>query len=112
MFAYSRLYLNTLFVFLTGLLNLALSWRELDGSLHNKLNWAQIMADRGAITLSTVDSTLATRIHNSTDEVDVEQGEGVESSLLLQRDAYFHLDVFRIDQVIRNIITNAVRMFS
>ena len=66
------------------------------------------MADRGNITLSIVDSTLATRIHNLTDEADVEQGGGVDPSLLLQRDTYFHMDVFRMDQVIRNIITNAV----
>ena len=66
------------------------------------------MADRGNITLSIVDSTLATRIHNLTDEADVEQGGVVDPSLLLQRDTYFHMDVFRMDQVIRNIITNAV----
>ena len=93
----------------TGIFNLELCWRDLNGSLHNKLNWAQIMADRGNITLSIVDSTLATHIHNLTDEVDVERGGGVDPSLLLlQRDTYFHMDVFRMDQVIRNIITNAV----
>ena len=66
------------------------------------------MADRGNITLSIVDSTLATGVHNRTDEADVEQGGGIDPSLLLQSDTYFHMDVFRMDQVIRNVITNAV----
>lgn len=96
-------------LFGTGIFNLELSWRDLNGSLHNKLNWVQIMADRGNITLSIADSTLATRVHNpTTDEADLEQGGGIEPSLLMQRDAYFHMDVFRMDQVIRNILTNAV----
>ena len=69
------------------------------------------MADRGNITLTIVDSTLATRAHDPNMEADDEElGRRVEPSLLLQRDAYFQMDVFRMDQVIRNIITNAVRI--
>ena len=93
-----------------GIFNLELSWRELDGSFHNKLNWAQIMADKGSITLSLVDCTLATRV--PVGGADVEQGGGMDLSLRLQRDVYFHMDVFRVDQVIRNIITNAVSYYS
>ena len=68
------------------------------------------MADRGNITLSIVDSTLATRFREPTEEADVEQGGEVEVDPLLQhqRDTYFHMDVFRMEQVSRNIITNAV----
>ena len=72
------------------------------------------MADRGNITLSIVDSTSASRRNNSnrSGEADIEDGGLMEPWLLLQRDAYFHMDVFRIDQVIRNIITNAVSLFT
>ena len=93
-----------------GIFNLELSWRELDGSFHNKLNWSQIMAHKGSITLSLVDCTLATRV--PVGGADVEQGGGMDLSLRLQRDVYFHMDVFRVDQVIRNIITNAVSHLS
>lgn len=31
-----------------------------------------------------------------------------DESLAAQREAYLHIDIYRIDQVIRNLITNAV----
>eukprot|EP01036_Dinobryon_divergens_P032021 gene32021-41526_t len=39
---------------------LELSWRSVDGSLHKKLDWVQILADRSHVTLTISDSTLAT----------------------------------------------------
>ena len=97
----------------TGLFNLELSWRSLDGALATKLRFADILASRSNVTLTIADSTLATS-SNSVDAAavaDVEQGIAVESILLEQKDAYLHLDIFRMDQVIRNIVTNAVRKY-
>eukprot|EP01035_Chromulina_nebulosa_P023830 gene23830-30921_t len=97
------------FTIVSGLFNLELSWRSLDGALATKLRFADILASRSNVTLTIADSTLATS-SNSVDAAavaDVEQGIAVESILLEQRDAYLHLDIFRMDQVIRNIVTNA-----
>jgi len=46
-------------------------------------------------------------------ELDIEQsgGGGVDQALIPQKNAYLHIDVFRIDQVVRNMITNAVCMY-
>ena len=77
----------------------------MDGSLHRKLDWVQILADKSHVTLTISDSTLAT---SSPGPLDVEQGGSIQPDHLEQRNAYLHIDVFRMDQVIRNMITNAV----
>ena len=79
------------------------------GSLHKKLDWAKILADSNRITLTIADSTLATGSSSCPLEGDVEQGRSMGLDLFEQRNAYLHIDVFRMDQVIRNMITNAVR---
>jgi hypothetical protein len=101
----------------TGIFKLELSWRGLGGSFHNKLAWAQILAEGNRVTLSIEDSTLATSCASSM-ELDIEQsggggggGGGVDQALIPQKNAYLHIDVFRIDQVVRNMITNAVCMY-
>ena len=44
--------------------------------------------------------------------VDVEEGDtqlgSSTSSAIAERDAYLHIDMCKIDQVIRNLVTNAV----
>jgi len=94
-----------------GVFNLELSWRSLDGALANKLHFAQILASRGDVVLAIADSTVATASNAVDVLADVERGIAVESILLEQRDAYLHMDIFRMDQVIRNMITNAVRKY-
>eukprot|EP01036_Dinobryon_divergens_P027669 gene27669-36481_t len=44
--------------FVIGILNLELSWRGVAGSIHNKLDWAQILANKKGLTLTIADSTL------------------------------------------------------
>ena len=56
----------------TGIFKLELSWRGLGGSFHNKLAWAQILAEGNRVTLSIEDSTLATSCASSM-ELDIEQ---------------------------------------
>ena len=93
----------------TGIFKLEQSWRGLDGSFHNKLSWAQILADRSNVALSIEDSTLATASpYQGVEDIEQNGGVPVDQSFLPQRDTYLHIDVFRIDQVIRNMITNAV----
>ena len=90
-----------------GIFNLELSWRGLDGSFHNKLGWAQILAERSNVTLAIEDSTLATGSASQAGD-DLEGNYIMDQALILQKDVYLHIDVFRMDQVIRNMITNAV----
>eukprot|EP00597_Dinobryon_sp_UTEXLB2267_P019082 CAMPEP_0201105420 /NCGR_PEP_ID=MMETSP0812-20130820/45790_1 /ASSEMBLY_ACC=CAM_ASM_000668 /TAXON_ID=98059 /ORGANISM="Dinobryon sp., Strain UTEXLB2267" /LENGTH=1046 /DNA_ID=CAMNT_0047365263 /DNA_START=202 /DNA_END=3342 /DNA_ORIENTATION=+ len=95
-----------------GIFNLELSWRGLEGSFYNKLIWAQILAQRSQITLSIVDSTIAT-VSPRKVNLDIEQNGGMDQTHLHpQRDVYLHIDVFRMDQVIRNMITNAMKFTS
>ena len=93
--------------FVIGILNLELSWRGVAGSMHNKLDWAQILANKKGLTLTIADSTLATGSSCPT-EGDLEQGRSMNRDLSEQWNAYLHIDAFRMDQVIRNMITNAV----
>ena len=39
--------------------------------------------------------------------VDIEEGGGVS---IAEQDAYLHVDMFKIDQVIRNLVSNAVHI--
>ena len=83
----------------------------MDGFLFKKLDWAQILAQKSNIIFTIADSTLATAVPSPTEgdaSADLEQGRSVNADLLEQRNVYLHVDVFRMDQVIRNIITNAV----
>jgi signal transduction histidine kinase len=93
------------------LFKLELSWRSLDGALANKLQFAQILASRGGVVLTIADFTVATASNTVDVAADVERGIAVDAILLEQRDAYLQMDVFRMDQVIRNMITNAVRKY-
>lgn len=108
-YLYTCIYFHVLYIYLClpGIFKLELSWRSVDGSLHRKLDWVQILADRSHVTLTISDSTLATSSRCLSSE-DVEQGGTIQPAHLEQRNAYLHIDVFRIDQVIRNMITNAV----
>ena len=43
--------------------------------------------------------------------MNIEEGatlDDVQHDLMLQDDAYIHVDVYKVEQVIRNLITNAV----
>ena len=41
---------------------------------------------------------------------DIEQGSALTSDLPVQQDAYLNVDMYRVDQVVRNLVTNAVGM--
>ena len=45
-------------------------------------------------------------------EGDVEQGSSLATAdhLAVQQDAYLNVDIYRIDQVVRNLVTNAVSL--
>eukprot|EP01036_Dinobryon_divergens_P036202 gene36202-47079_t len=76
---------------ISRIFNLELSWRGLDGSFHNKLSWAQILAERSNVTLAIEDSTLATGSASQAGD-DLEGNYRVDQALLPQRDTYLHID--------------------
>ena len=91
-----------------GSFNLDLTWIPFPNCLKNKLSWAQILASKNGVSFSVSDHTIASEFG----QMDVETGhaESPEGLLRLQRDAVLHIDVCRIDQVIRNLIVNAVKL--
>eukprot|EP01036_Dinobryon_divergens_P061927 gene61927-biopygen33478 len=97
-----------------GTFSLSLSAVCIAGSFHKKLGWATMLANQKDILFTVEDSTLATEF-GPLDSVavidgDEESGGGLvtESNLVVQRDAFLDIDAYRVDQVIRNLITNAV----
>ena len=95
----------------SGILKLELSWRRVDGYLYKKLDLAQILVAKSNVTMTIADSTMATALPSlltTEGDADVKQGRSNGADPLEQRNVYLHIDVFRMDQVIRNVITNAV----
>jgi len=85
----------------SGTFKLELSWRPLAGVWGSKWKWAFLLAEKSDVTLTVSDSTAATEFGPCfTDEED----EAVAS-----REVYLHMDVYKMDQVIRNLVTNAVK---
>ena len=41
-------------------------------------------------------------------EGDIEQGSALAADLAARQDAYLNVDIYRMDQVVRNLVTNAV----
>ena len=96
--------------FVVGAFELDLTWVPFPNCLKNKLSWAQIMANKNGVSFSVSDHTIATEFGQK----DLETGQSESSDILLrlQEVAVLHIDVGRIDQVIRNLIVNAVRKYS
>mmetsp|Transcript_16569 Transcript_16569/g.24082 ORF Transcript_16569/g.24082 Transcript_16569/m.24082 type:complete len:910 (+) Transcript_16569:10-2739(+) len=106
-----------------GTFNLELSWRPLFGFLKDKLHWATILAEKSNVNLQIVDSTIATAHVNPLNGTH-SQCYDIESSLSMIRSSRqsadedcdisqltvgLNIDVYKIDQVIRNLITNAIK---
>lgn len=98
-----------------GTFQLERVWRPL---LQGKLHWATILADKKRIKLTIADLTVASGGSEAvcdtengslfkradSDELDLENNPA-ES----QDHAFLHVDQYKIDQVIRNLITNAMK---
>ena len=111
--------------------NLELSWRSVTQFLGNKFGWAKMLAAKKSVDLtvesnvdvassselvmrdnSAVTRTLAPAVATADSEGDVEAGCTLTSSLSniqAYQNVYLHIDTYKIEQVIRNLITNAVR---
>eukprot|EP01036_Dinobryon_divergens_P061853 gene61853-biopygen30372 len=82
--------------------------------LENKFGWAHVVASQKGVVFSVKDSSLATEFGPS-DLVppiaDEENGlDGVGNAVLeAQRNLVVYIDIYRIEQVIRNLITNAMK---
>ena len=120
-------YLHSAFLLL-GAFSLDLSWHPMPTFLAGKFAWAKILAEQKALKLIIQDNPLAS--HGLEDVAS--EGESskyalqelyslwnyagdVEQSLpalLPAHGTYLQVDTFKIEQVIRNLITNAVKYIS
>lgn len=108
-----------------GTFNLELSWRPLSGFLKDKLHWAAILAEKNNVDLQIFDSTVATALTNplsasNSQDYDEENNLSTvpnhsahqlldEDCGITQLTVGLNIDVYKVDQVIRNLITNAVK---
>jgi len=87
------------------------------------LKWAFILAEKSNISLNVTDLTVATEfgglvsptLLKGVDESVVVPAtannmamDRREDAFIAQSAVYLHIDVYKVDQVIRNLITNAV----
>ena len=70
--------------------------------LKGKFAWARILAEKKGVRLVIQDNPFT----SAETRGDIE--ESLPDGLLLPHDIYLHVDTHKIDQVIRNLITNAV----
>mmetsp|Transcript_9907 Transcript_9907/g.13587 ORF Transcript_9907/g.13587 Transcript_9907/m.13587 type:complete len:940 (-) Transcript_9907:315-3134(-) len=104
-----------------GTFNLDMSWKPLLRLLEGKLKWAILLARKKKVELTIVDETVATDAGlnslllternqlNSIDE-DMTSSERNEQTMAEeQMKLVLNVDVHKIDQVIRNLISNAVK---
>eukprot|EP01035_Chromulina_nebulosa_P069321 gene69321-biopygen19947 len=77
-------------------------------SFKNKFGWANVLASQKNVSFSVQDTTLATEFGPSEVVPFADEGSSqVAEHLAAQRDVYMYVDMCRIEQVIRNLITNA-----
>ena len=106
----------------SGAFRLELCWRPVVNVLKNKLDWAKELAAKRNVQLTIEDRTLAAfegniglTVYSQSFKGDEEAG--LESSAFLNgihvmKDAFLHVDMYKFEQVIRNLITNAVTICS
>jgi hypothetical protein len=127
---------NLSFELKTGTFRLSCDALSLVNVLENKFGWANVMASQKSLVFCVNDSTMATEFGPAISTPtaghaipltgynvpfltlffnirlsDEEAGVDIQSSELLaaQRNMILNIDIYRIEQVIRNLITNAVR---
>ena len=95
------------------------------------MDWAKMLAEDKNIDIIVEDSTAMSNLGESGAESskrdasvevtyrssrymhvegDIEQGSALAADLAAQQDAYLNVDIYRMDQVVRNLVTNAVGM--
>ena len=104
----------------SGAFRLELCWRPVANFLRNKLHWAQVLAAEKNVQLSIEDRTSAAFEGGVGLTVDLQsfnrdEEAGLESSAFLNEfnvlnDVFLHVDMYKFEQVIRNLITNAVEL--
>jgi len=106
-----------------GTLNLEQSWKPLTNLLQGKLKWVSILAAKKNVNLSITDSTTASEFGVDTSNdlsspnynaegLNLQDGGGLpvsDTKHSSQPTPLLYVDTFRIDQVIRNLITNAMK---
>eukprot|EP01035_Chromulina_nebulosa_P069335 gene69335-biopygen23142 len=99
-----------------GTFSMEMAWARLVNVFENKLGWASILAMQKGISFEVSDKTVASEfgLPDTMSVADEENGLVVvtgirDESLAAQREAYLHIDIYRIDQVVRNLITNAMK---
>ena len=106
----------------SGSFRLELCWRPVANFLKNKLDWAKELAAKRNVQLTIEDRTLAafeggvgltvySQSFNGDEEAGLESSAFL-SGLHVMKDSFLHVDMYKFEQVIRNLITNAVTICS
>eukprot|EP01036_Dinobryon_divergens_P034723 gene34723-biopygen27455 len=81
--------------------------------LENKFGWANVMASQKGVAFQVNDTSFATEFGPIASVSAADEESGLDSvadeSLSAQRSLILYIDIYRIEQVIRNLITNAMK---
>eukprot|EP00597_Dinobryon_sp_UTEXLB2267_P018742 CAMPEP_0201113918 /NCGR_PEP_ID=MMETSP0812-20130820/78106_1 /ASSEMBLY_ACC=CAM_ASM_000668 /TAXON_ID=98059 /ORGANISM="Dinobryon sp., Strain UTEXLB2267" /LENGTH=617 /DNA_ID=CAMNT_0047377495 /DNA_START=109 /DNA_END=1962 /DNA_ORIENTATION=- len=89
-----------------GTFRLDLTWTRLCSDFGNRLKWTVLMAKKKNIELRIVDETELNKYLRSCDECEDLEVLECENS---NSQVYLNIDSLKIDQVIRNMVTNAIK---
>eukprot|EP01036_Dinobryon_divergens_P028820 gene28820-biopygen23482 len=87
-----------------GTFHLSCDLLNIANVLENKFGWAHVMASQKGVIFSVRDTSIST-------EFDDENGLSLQSDEVVnaQKQSFLYIDIYRIEQVIRNLITNAMK---
>ena len=102
---------NSIIVFffwlLLGTLKLELAWYPLPQFFEKNYSWAKMLAEKKDISLTIDYSAIAQ--HRRLRDIENGSSHTEELELVSVQEAVLHVDMYKVDQVIRNLITNAVK---
>ena len=108
---------NSIIIFfwlLLGTLKLELAWYPLPQFFEKNYSWAKMLAEKKDISLTIDYSAIAQQQgqgqgkHRRLRDIENGSSHTDELELVSVQDAVLHVDMYKVDQVIRNLITNAV----
>jgi len=92
-----------------GTLKLEQSWKPLDHLFAGKLKWATILAEKKHVNLTITDTIGVISEVSATGDISNRGGLSTNKKHTTLSALSLYLDEFRIDQVIRNLVTNAMK---
>eukprot|EP01035_Chromulina_nebulosa_P026870 gene26870-biopygen17255 len=88
-----------------GTFKLELAVHPLMHFLGKDMDWAKMLAEDKNIDIIVEDSTAMSNLGEpGAESRDIEQGSSLAADLAAQQDAYLNVDIYRMDQVVRNLV--------